>query len=646
MTAATETMANPVRSDPRPRAPVRPALMVCRDAAGLAWLERLAPTLTPGFTVVSDDLQVQRAAQTWPGVGEISFIEKMESFYVVADDVIALLARVNVWLVGLTGPGGIDARLLFWPEQCEGGDTTQRIQDALLLVRSYETLFARFTPSKIWLVRSAGLSWEDDLLVACAARAGIAIERVGQIGWKQRLRGWWRYWRPLAKEIYFSGAVVAEKLRDLLRSPVRTTQGKSVAVQLCDAARKHRNHTVPLLRALDGAGLDGIALCWGPGGAAVEIRREGLKAVALESWVAWGSLAGSWFRTWRTWRLARARRRQFLAEATGEEQLLRDILWDSLRIFFTAELPQRQRLFGAMGGYWRDHPARAARLWTRVLWQGVVAYRALPAGPRPLLFWQPGWPYQVPSPYKQVNVPVDQVYAICPEHVRQLQMTEQFAADRIAVAGLPWMEGVRRFKAEHSRAESRRRLGLPTDPALCVFCDPGYFIRGYMAAAEQALLLTALLDLAHAQPQLYLVIKPHPSHAPGALESIVRSYGLANVTVVPQSDLPYHALNAADLLVTKFSTLAIEGMILGVPAMAALFDGEQKFACYEDAIEYVGTPAELRGRLTELLADPIARETWAQKLRTKSAAYLSRHCAGHEDDPNQIIARHLALLLS
>jgi hypothetical protein len=626
----------------------RPALVICRELAGLRWLKRNIARLGGRVVVASDDLQVQKRVANWPGVVAVSFIEQPESFYNVAGQVMVTISRINAWLLRVGELAAISQPLLFWAEYCEGGDTSQRIQDGLLLIRSYEKLLELHRPKAVWILHSALATWEDDLLGTCAQNAGIVVQRAGNLRLRDRWRRWWRYWRPLAKEVYFSGSVVMAKLRRFSEPGISVQADKAVAIQLCDSAKKHLNHTLPLLHALDQAGLEGVALCWGAGNVARALREQGLRAVTIEGWVTWRALVGSWWSTWTIWRQALAARDLFLQEGHPHELMLRAALWDSMRIFFQLDFARRARMYAALQRYWTKHPARAARLWTRVLWQGVVAYRALKAiKSSPLLFWQPGWPYQVPDPYpRREEVPVDYIYAISEAHVEQLHRDKGIPTSAMVVVGLFWMERVQAFKRQFSRADSRRMLGIPSETELCVLVEPSYFSRGYMASAEQVTMLQTALTFACAHPAVRLLIKPHPSHKPGALEMMVNEAHAPNVMVIPQADLPYHALNAADVLVTKYSTLAVEGMVLGVPAIGIILDGEKQFACYENAVDYVWDAAALQDKLQRLLDSRDYRAAWTEDLACKSRAFLARHTFEGDGSASERIARHLKPRLS
>lgn len=609
---------------------------------GAVLLQRTPRARSGRYVVASDDPNVHELFRNFAGVDEVVFLEDMEAYFSVSGEVLRILGMVNRWLASLDEVGAIPRGLLYWVQHVEGGDTTQRIQDALLLVRSYFGLMERVRPSEIVVVRNGVARWEDDLLRLCAKDAGIAFRFIGKLGWRGRGHALWLALRPLAKELYLSAGTLAIKLRSLVRRPMDFDQGRLVVVQLCSSARKHLGHTESLVAALDAADLDGVALCWGAGKSVGVLQRGGRRVVELESWVGMGDLVSSWVRTVRTGWRAHLQRRSFLplSDEGRSIQLVHDILWRSIGAFIMGEVAHRYRLDRASRKFLGAHLPRAVRFWTRILPQGVIAFRALPPGCRPLLFWQPGWPYQIPSPYTRHDIPADVVFAISEEHRRQL-LGEGMASEQIVVSGHPWLRPILEFKDRNTKEASRKSLGIAAEGKLCVLCDSGEIVRGYMAPAEQALLMKAMLDMAQSSPALHLIIKPHPIHRTGVLDALLRLYNLNNLTLVPKGDLPYHAMNAADVIVTKYSTLAIQGMVLRVPSIGVLLDRERRFAYYEDAMAYVYTIDDLRRLIENLLGSATFRRDWQDRLQVASSDYLRRHGMSRTVDTDDLIAAEI-----
>ena len=82
--------------------------------------------------------------------------------------------------------------------------------------------------------------------------------------------------------------------------------------------------------------------------------------------------------------------------------------------------------------------------------------------------------------------------------------------------------------------------------------------------------------------------------------------------LIDKNMLPYHALNAADLLITKFSTIALEAMLFKRPVVSILLDGEERFRIYGDAVERANSLEALNEILTMMVSDASRRAAWVE----------------------------------
>jgi len=76
--------------------------------------------------------------------------------------------------------------------------------------------------------------------------------------------------------------------------------------------------------------------------------------------------------------------------------------------------------------------------------------------------------------------------------------------------------------------------------------------------------------------------------------------------------LPFHALNAADLLITKLSTIALEAMLFKRPVVSILLDGGGRFRIYGDAVECADSVEALHEILSMMVGDARRRAAWVQ----------------------------------
>jgi hypothetical protein len=171
--------------------------------------------------------------------------------------------------------------------------------------------------------------------------------------------------------------------------------------------------------------------------------------------------------------------------------------------------------------------------------------------------------------------------------------------DRCHVVGQPRYDEFARPAA--SREELRRAFGLARDGFCVLFATQPTQHHRYVTDVA-----TAILGV----PAARLLLRPHPS-LPSSATPTVRNSDRERIVVVaepPIADL----LEACDLLVTQYSTVAIEAVLRDRAVITADFTGMPPVVNY--AAVGLSTHATTKEELRELIAAHAAR--WA----------LARHC--------------------
>lgn len=621
-------------------------LIICRDISSARKLLYFKFEKQNRYILASDDPMVHELAKKYKWINEISWIEQMESFYKVADDVVAIIGQINRWLEKFGRETEIPKDLLYWITHCEGGDTSQRVMDLLLMGRSYQSLVDCFKISEVILVRSIDASWEDELFLEFADSIKIKARVFGRLsptGWFYN-RAWLK-WRPLAVGVYWSFKIVQTKAINFFCSQPIIDDTKLVMVQLVGSEKKHLNHTQSLLRAINKSGLQGAVLGWRLGSSANILRKEGIAVVELETWLSFRDIISGWVRTIISWQWAKADINNFLSDDQGIKALgpLRKILIKSVNSFYLSELPGRYYLKKSAIEFFQSHRPIALRPHSLVLPEGVIPYRVIKnIDENILIFIQGGWPYNVPNPITDSESPIPRdevVFCSCGKLHRNILLNSGFLDKNVYITGLHWVEPINEFKKKISKIESRKILGLNLQAELYVLYDSNSSIRGYLTDQEIHSTLQLIMNIANKNKSIQVMIKPHPSHKKGLLEKIIKQYSLQNVKLIEQSNLPYHALNAADILVTKFSTLAIEGMFLGVPALGVILDHEENFKYYDSAVEYHDNLPSLEAKLEKLIGDREYRKEWIEKMKENQIEYFEKHGLASLGNPAQSVAK-------
>jgi hypothetical protein len=145
--------------------------------------------------------------------------------------------------------------------------------------------------------------------------------------------------------------------------------------------------------------------------------------------------------------------------------------------------------------------------------------------------------------------------AYASEHLRS---HGHLPADRLAITGSARLDDLkaRVDRLRSDRDAVRRGLGVSSGTKLVVLAAKFSEIRDE---------LPGLFAAVAAEPAIHLVIKTHPAESSASYEALAG--GVRNITIAAaEADLAV-LLAATDALVTMNSTVAVDGLVLGVPAL-------------------------------------------------------------------------------
>jgi len=392
--------------------------------------------------------------------------------------------------------------------------------------------------------------------------------------------------------------------------------------QLCGSHDRHVENIAPIMKAVADMGYNPVALCWKANSGAKKVRKSGLAADELERYVTLKDIGLSLYRSFQTLIRAIRSRSGFIYNVGLHYQgvPLGRVLWPSILFYLTAELPQWCILNYAVRRYFHFHTPLAIKLWAAGLWiECHLAMKYMNREKKPLLmywFWHNmHYPYE-PS-YKFIDLflaagKLQEVY------LKEIGVT----SDRIELTGMARYDCLSDFKKTYHREDSLNHLKIPLDLSYYITYDPNAILRGFQSAPEQVQVADTLLNFAKNNPSAGLIIKPHPLHSVGILEDMVAEYSLNNVFIVDKDMQPYHALNAADVLITKFSTIGYEAMFFKCPVISIILDGDDKFKTFGEAAEYIMDSKVLNELLSLLVKNADFRNAWRTQQIKRQKAFI------------------------
>lgn len=593
-----------------------PLLLVCRTER--AWHAR--GLLPPGQPVVvaSNDPRVHVAARSCPGVTDVIYLEPLSSsFYSVAAEVRRAVGLLDEWMAGFA-PEFSEA--LRWGCTVEGGLTSQRVQDALLLIDATHDLFDRVQPAGIIVHSTGAARFDDRVLVSVAGARGIPCRLATPNRWKRGLDAIQAWLRP-ASLLTYRLVHLFRRGGGRLTPRVATAPGieGSVLFVLCSSARNHAVNVQSLILELvrQGTGCAVLTWCahermpWPP-------PEELLPGTTrLEPWLGWRDVATC---------LGRARRlHRRIARATDTPWPvltyrgvpLSPLLSESVRHFLIAELPLRLMFRHALLAAIGSRLPVAVKPWGAP--EGFE-YRQIsrlwPDDHRPLMF-QYWLGVGMPWPYADPLQRVDLFLAKCQDEAAQVAADYRLPDTALEIVGQIRLAGHREFADTTTVAQSRSVLGLGDIPdTLWVGFDPNCALRGYQSAREQAAITESLLAAVAEAPGLHLLVKPHPAYPIDHLAPLFAAADPARVHVLPARCPLDHFLNAADLMVSKYSTLLVEAALMRRVAVPVIPDGDGRFRVFGELAPVLTDPADLTRLLTDLAGHPARRNAWiADRLR-------------------------------
>lgn len=578
-------------------------LLICRRPEDLA-------LATEGVIVASDDAGVHAAAVA-RGL-TTDFLERTESYLAIREDLLTLLEQLTTHLRATTGEP-----LLFFELHAEGGLTSQRVQDVVLLIRAAERLYDAHRPKRVILRRRFVTQFEDDVLAAVARSRGIQVIEHAGAGYrvagrvKVYAKGgrvapwralWLRFWLQLVRNIAGArkGAMVA------------TT--RPVVFQIESAENKHVQNIVPVMKALEARGARTVALCWRFPQVARALEQEGCAAEHLEAWLSPADaprILGRWLKSFRRLRKITANRFEY----RGVD--LMPLIRTSVEYLLGAQLMQRIALDLASRRYIAERRPVAIKTWGDAIHEygAIFTAAARETSPAPLAFYFTQGA-QFALPHSSADL-----YLAAGENERADWIRAGVDPSRIVVTGPARYDGLR-TNAVRTREEARALLGIAEAQSPVILYCADTPILGGTCTWEHVTVATELIDWFSKGGRGTLLIKPHPGDNTAFLERLRIERSSPHVGWIDRKSLPFDAIFASDAVLLKVSTVGFEAMLLDRPVISLTLEGERRFQdMFGPGAEKLSSLDDLFALLTRLSDDSV-REEWSRERVELSRAFL------------------------
>jgi len=210
-----------------------------------------------------------------------------------------------------------------------------------------------------------------------------------------------------------------------------------------------------------------------------------------------------------------------------------------------------------------------------------------------------------------------------------LEKHGRLPADSLVVTGSARLDDLKARVDQHraGRHELRAALGVAQDTRLILLAAKFSEIR------EE---LPKLFAAVGAQPGVRLIIKTHPAETTASYETLAS--GIANISIAPADADLARLLAAADALVTMNSTVAVDALVLGVPALVVGWP--TNLSPFVEAGAMMGGPdLDVSGALRRLLYDQPSRDDLHSRATAFARTYrIQADGSAAERASNEILA--------
>ena len=202
----------------------------------------------------------------------------------------------------------------------------------------------------------------------------------------------------------------------------------------------------------------------------------------------------------------------------------------------------------------------------------------------------------MPPPGQLSGAPIPDWFAAYGESAAQI-LCEQgaFPRDRVLTVGAPRFDHL--VSDSLDRATARRELGWSPDTPVVLLTTETFALSGPV--------YRAVINIARGRPNWKFVVKLHPhDRQPDAYQQLLTSAGVANVELC--RDRLRERLSGCDVLVTGYSTTALEGLLTGRSVVCADFTSTPpRYPFTESGVAHSARAAEeLQAAIDSALRSP------------------------------------------
>lgn len=619
-------------------------LIVCYHIKDFKKIQKINTTKYETIIVVSDDLTVHKQCKAFEFVSV--FIDRAISYKDVSSEVILIVEEINKWQKNFAASINFNPEMFFWTKYPEGGRTTQKVQDILILIESYTRTIEEYYINKV-VVLCSNTNLEHQVLNLFIKSKGIEYKILSNryIFDKNTLKEKFKlYLAPLYRLI--KTAII--KLQTHRMKKIKNHKN-TLLFHLCGASIKHIDNILFPIPSLIKKGINPIVISWGQNKEISRYISKESHLVYLEQYLTTKNLVLSFVNYIKLLFYVTISKNNFFSEVKIEYRNvnLSTLLYPYVKTSMLEFVPTNINLDRSFRMFLIEFPNIVATKLCHAMFlnDGTILASLLRKRKILQIDYQVG--VMAKSPYRRdiirnnnIFFNDNYIYFASGAIEKNMYLDESgVKSDNIISMGHGKANNHLTTISNFSKEKSLHKLSIPTSYDFYILYDFPTLLKGYQSREEVIATLMTLIEFATKFSNIAVMIKPHPSADTLLLNEILNKYKLSNIYLFSKKQKPEHILNIADILITKFSTLGIEAMIYKILVISCLFDKSTTLKIFGNAATYLYSSDELTKQLELLIS--LKKNNYSKEYLKKMNIFLNKYFSILEKSSNDIFAEEI-----
>jgi len=616
----------------------RNLLIICLTIKDIYKIYKLDLSVYTSVVVASDDFKVHQEVKRLNAVDKVIFLQKAICHTKVADDVICMTNKVNNYFEKVAELDIFNKKELFWTCYAEGGYTVQRLQDAMLALESSDLIFEEHQINEVITI-GPNNSLTLELLKRLALNKGYKV-----ISFKSRQPLDNDRIKDIIRPSYFLLRSLICKITS--RRPKHYNISNLVLFHIHGSSAKHIQSALFPQKEFLKNGYTPINIIWGSSKQVKKINKKGHKAIAIESYLKFGDIFLSFIKTLLVFIKIKRLKNMFYDKDTfiykGVD--IADIVYESVKQFLYTDAPENFRYRTAAQRFvseYSEHLVAIKYSSAKYLAKGTILseifedkyikfdYAVGVGAPNSYLSY---------TSKKYHNFFSNNYIVFAPNKIERANFIEyeNISEKNTFIYGSGKANTHFKQAKTLSKEDSKRKIGIKKDYDIYLLLDFPVVMQGWMSSEEVLYLSNIVVDFIKKHSNIALIIKPHPSANLSILNTII-SNKTDNIYVVNKNMTPDHALNLADIMITKESTMGIEAMIYDVQVVSVHLQESILFKAFGEAAHYIYDKIGIITFLEKTLSSKESLNKWKELFAEKRILFIEEYYPKMDKSSEEIL---------